>query len=96
MKKIFTLLLAIACLVTVTFAQTKKDDKSKGKEPVKKEAAKTTMAKSDDAKHLKKDGTPDKRFKENKEEKQEHKHLKKDGTPDMRYKENKGEGKKKS
>ncbi len=33
--------------------------------------------------HLKKDGTPDKRFKENKV------HLKKDGTPDKRYKENK-------
>jgi hypothetical protein len=33
--------------------------------------------------HLKKDGTPDKRYKENKQ------HLKKDGTPDMRYKENK-------
>jgi hypothetical protein len=31
----------------------------------------------------KKDGTPDKRYKENKK-------LKKDGTPDMRYKENQG------
>ena len=31
---------------------------------------------------LKKDGTPDKRFKQNKK-------LKKDGTPDRRYKENK-------
>ncbi|PKF75421.1 hypothetical protein [Chryseobacterium sp. PMSZPI] len=31
---------------------------------------------------MKKDGTPDKRYKENK-------HLKKDGTPDKRYKENK-------
>lgn len=31
---------------------------------------------------LKKDGTPDKRYKENKK-------LKKDGTPDKRYKENK-------
>jgi hypothetical protein len=31
---------------------------------------------------LKKDGTPDKRYKENQK-------LKKDGTPDMRYKENK-------
>jgi hypothetical protein len=29
---------------------------------------------------MKKDGTPDKRYKENK-------HLKKDGTPDKRYKE---------
>jgi hypothetical protein len=34
------------------------------------------------AQHLKKDGTPDKRYKENK-------HLKKDGTPDKRFKENK-------
>ena len=33
-------------------------------------------------KHLKKDGTTDKRFKENK-------HLKKDGTSDKRFKENK-------
>lgn len=33
--------------------------------------------------HLKKDGTPDKRYKENK-------HVKKDGTPDKRFKENKG------
>lgn len=32
--------------------------------------------------HLKKDGTVDRRFKNNG-------HLKKDGTPDMRYKENK-------
>lgn len=31
---------------------------------------------------MKKDGTPDKRYKENKK-------LKKDGTPDKRYKENK-------
>ncbi|MFT3687410.1 MAG: hypothetical protein QM783_21220 [Phycisphaerales bacterium] len=35
---------------------------------------------------LKKDGTPDKRFKENKETKAP---LKKDGTPDKRFKENK-------
>ncbi|MBN9352287.1 MAG: hypothetical protein J0H55_16525 [Chitinophagaceae bacterium] len=32
--------------------------------------------------HMKKDGTPDKRFKANK-------HLKKNGTPDKRFKENK-------
>lgn len=32
--------------------------------------------------NVKKDGTPDKRYKENK-------HVKKDGTPDKRYKENK-------
>jgi len=38
------------------------------------------------AKHLKKDGTPDKRFKENKPPKGP---LKKDGTADMRFKANK-------
>ena len=38
------------------------------------------------AQHLKKDGTPDKRFKENKAKPV---HLKKDGTPDKRFKENK-------
>jgi hypothetical protein len=40
------------------------------------EKTKTTVTKT------KKDGTPDKRFKDNK-------NLKKDGTPDKRYKENK-------
>lgn len=44
--------------------------------PAEKE--KTTAAKT------KKDGTPDKRYKENK-------HLKKDGTPDKRYKVNKAD-----
>jgi len=36
-------------------------------------------------KHAKKDGTADKRYKENKQPK----HVKKDGTADMRYKDNK-------
>ncbi len=40
-----------------------------------------------DDKKMKKDGTPDKRFKENK-------HVKKDGTPDKRFKENKAKDKK--
>jgi hypothetical protein len=35
---------------------------------------------------MKKDGTPDKRFKENKK-------LRKDGKPDLRYKQNKEKGK---
>ncbi len=40
--------------------------------------------------HVKKDGTPDKRYKENKSKKTtEKKHLKKDGTLDKRFKENK-------
>jgi hypothetical protein len=49
------------------------------KAPAKKESVKT-----------KKDGTPDMRYKENKDDvKPAPKHLKKDGTPDKRYKENK-------
>lgn len=47
------------------------------------------------AQHLKKDGTPDMRYKENKANYSTYSypsnttiHLKKDGTPDMRYKEN--------
>lgn len=47
----------------------------------------TPKTKTPPATHLKKDGTPDKRFKENK--KTPPPHIKKDGTPDMRYKENK-------
>jgi hypothetical protein len=43
--------------------------------------AQTTAEKQKTEAKLKKDGTPDKRYKENK-------HLKKDGTPDKRYKTN--------
>ena len=48
----------------------------------KKEAAKVKESTNKTGLKLKKDGTVDKRFKENK-------HLKKDGTPDKRYKEHK-------
>jgi hypothetical protein len=50
---------------------------------VNKTAVDTSKAK------LKKDGTPDKRFKDNKTTAKTTGPLKKDGTPDMRYKENK-------
>jgi hypothetical protein len=54
-----------------------------------KTATTTTKARATSAdEHLKKDGTPDKRFKENKVTHQPE-HLKKDGTPDKRFKENK-------
>lgn len=67
---------------------TKKDvTKEVKKTDVKATKATTTTAAS--AQHLKKDGTPDKRYKENKAAATTTKHLKKDGTPDMRYKENK-------
>ncbi|MBS1736464.1 MAG: hypothetical protein JSS98_07620 [Bacteroidetes bacterium] len=49
-------------------------------------SAVTAKTSAESGEHLKKDGTPDKRFKDNKAATH---HLKKDGTPDMRYKENK-------
>ena len=66
----------------------KKEEKAEpAKTDAKAEPAKTE--KSEKAAPMKKDGTPDKRFKENKEAKKESGPLKKDGTPDKRFKENK-------
>lgn len=79
MKKILfsVLFLLVACLFSVpTKAQANK--------------AKATTAQNEQKGKLKKDGTPDMRYKENKDaSKTAKKHLKKDGTPDKRYKENK-------
>lgn len=55
----------------------------KATKPVEVKAAKPAEIKTaKPAAKMKKDGTPDKRYKDNK-------HLKKDGTPDKRYKVNK-------
>lgn len=52
--------------------------------------AKTNTVQNESKGKLKKDGTPDMRYKENKDaSKTAKKHMKKDGTPDKRYKENK-------
>lgn len=75
MKRIFVIL---TLLIGFAFNNVNAQDDAKGKK------AKTEQ-KTDDKK-LKKDGTPDKRFKENKEAKGP---LKKDGTPDKRFKSNK-------
>ena len=72
MKNLFTILLLVFGLGLST-AQTEK--------PVKVTTVKKTTTVTKGVK-LKKDGTPDKRYKNAKV-------LKKDGTPDMRYKENK-------
>jgi uncharacterized protein YxeA len=66
MKKLLSVLVALFVMTSITFAQT----------PAKKDATTQTTT------HTKKDGTADKRYKENK-------HKKKDGTADKRYKENK-------
>jgi uncharacterized protein (DUF2147 family) len=75
MKKIFLILFA-CCLFTVgSMAQTKKAEPAK--------AAKAAAAPT------KSDGTPDMRYKANKEAVKPAGPTKKDGTPDMRYKDNK-------
>jgi len=75
MKKIFAAIMSLMLLTSMSFAQAKQDAK----------AAKPATS------HVKKDGTPDKRFKENKDAATTAKttHVKKDGTPDKRFKENK-------
>lgn len=103
MKKFLILILAvifssatIATAQNVSGTSTKKEVKKEtkaGSTTVKKDAkAESTSAKKETEKtkevHLKKDGTADKRYKENKTEAKT-KHLKKDGTADKRYKENK-------
>ncbi len=78
MKKIASLILCFIVLATVTFAQPNMQSK--------KEV--TTIEKSlkqSKATKLKKDGTPDKRFKAAKPAEGP---LKKDGTPDKRFKKN--------
>lgn len=76
MKKIIALLLLLVCINIKPFAQKKANTKTNN----------TTTAAT------KKDGTPDMRYKENKNKKDTVKAkgpLKKDGTPDKRFKANK-------
>lgn len=70
MKKILSTLMALFVVASFSLAQVKP----------------TTTTTKQTTQHVKKDGTADKRFKENK-------HKKKDGTPDKRYKENKTKNK---
>lgn len=70
MKKLVTMVVALLLFVSVN---------SFAQTPAAATAKQETT-------HVKKDGTPDKRYKENKNAKVVH--VKKDGTPDKRYKEN--------
>ncbi len=84
MKKILLVLSLLMGLTTLSFSQTQKAEKAKTS--AVKPAAKTKPA----AAPTKKDGTPDMRYKANKEKaKPVTGPTKKDGTPDMRYKANK-------
>jgi hypothetical protein len=79
MKKYLLILTFLLSFAGLSFAQTA---------PAKKAAKATTAQTATPANPTKKDGTPDKRFKANKQV-DSVKHVKKDGTPDKRFKENK-------
>ena len=90
MKKFICILMSLLIMGAASFAQNKEAKKS-----VKKTTTTTTTTKEPQAKpapgtKLKKDGTPDMRYKENKAAaKPAAGPMKKDGTPDMRHKANK-------
>ncbi|MBN9482535.1 MAG: hypothetical protein BGO70_18320 [Bacteroidetes bacterium 43-93] len=82
MKKLLSLMLALLITTGITFAQNT-DKNAKPAKPATEMKGK-----------MKKDGTPDMRYKENKDATKKEAvdkgtKMKKDGTPDMRYKENK-------
>ncbi|RYE32789.1 MAG: hypothetical protein EOP42_08995 [Sphingobacteriaceae bacterium] len=81
MKKLLSLLLLSAFISIATFAQT----------PAQQTSGSTaTTQNTRNGVGVKKDGTPDKRYKMNKAEKPAQTGpMKKDGTPDKRYKANK-------
>lgn len=88
MKKVLLGLFFMLCFAGMASAQKRAKTTAKAT-PIEKAkiAAKTKPAES--AAPLKKDGTADLRFKQNKLAKKDMGPLKKDGTPDMRYSKNK-------
>jgi hypothetical protein len=86
MKKLFLIASLVLASAGIGFAQTT---------PAAPAKAKTEKTAKPAAGPTKKDGTPDMRYKANKDAaKTPPQHMKKDGTPDMRYKENKDKAKK--
>ncbi|CAA7386812.1 hypothetical protein [Chryseobacterium fistulae] len=81
MKKLLTAMSLVLGLGLATAQQTMPATSTNTKQTTKTVKAVESKTAQPAAK-MKKDGTPDKRYKDNKK-------LKKDGTPDKRYKENK-------
>ena len=87
MKKLFNLLMLLAFMATAGFAQV--PAKATSNQTVTKTSKKAVQT-MQTAGPMKKDGTPDKRYKANQMTKpMAAGPMKKDGTPDMRYKANK-------
>ena len=84
MKKFIAFATAVLFSFSTLMGVAQTDQKQQNK---KAETKKEVPAEKD--KKVKKDGTPDMRYKENKEAAKPVGPLKKDGTPDKRYKENK-------
>lgn len=98
MKKILIPILTLLLSFTIASsnAQAPRTAQTNQAAPARSTQAKTTENKAPAKEHkeeakMKKDGTPDMRYKENKNgaKPAETKHLKKDGTPDKRFSENK-------
>lgn len=95
MKKIVTGVLAFLMGATMAVAQTpatSTQDKAKAEHRAEKPGQKANKPALDTTgRPMKKDGTPDKRFKDNQANKdgKQQGPMKKDGTPDKRFKENK-------
>lgn len=91
MKKFLIALLLFVGSFGVANAQTiHKTSKKKATTTATTNSPKTTkVEKTVTSTHVKADGTPDKRYKENKATAKAAGPVKKDGTPDMRYKANK-------
>lgn len=94
-------MLALMMMGSTSFAQKEaKIKKPNATQPESRQASSAANAPQQQAAQtkMKKDGTPDKRYKGNKQKKDAAKPAgptKKDGTPDMRYKANKDAAKKK-
>jgi hypothetical protein len=87
MKKLLILICLFVGFTAIATAQTAR---KKAPAALKLEKVKPTTESNTASKSFKKDGTPDKRFKENKQNRETPAGpLKKDGTPDLRYKKNK-------
>ena len=80
MKKLMRCLLLLSLVTSIGFAQTPASTPAKPKTEVAKSNMPSVTDKKQTAAPVKKDGTVDRRYKQNK-------HLKKDGTPDKRFKE---------
>ncbi len=92
MKKILIAILFVAASFGYANAQTvhkKSGKKVTAPATASKPTKATKVEKSSSTTHLKADGSPDKRYKENKTTGKATGPTKKDGTPDMRYKANK-------